>query len=73
MYYEWTCPDCKKTTSGCTTGSYEYGDKIECDWCGRVSKVINKTSILDVEITDKKVSPTKLEELEALKKEKQNG
>lgn len=67
MNCEYKCLDCKKTTSESTTGNYDFGDDVECPWCGRVSRVTNIKSILYVEQTKKKVSPTKLEELEKLK------
>lgn len=67
MNYEWKCPDCGKETGGCTTCNYEFGDEIECCWCGRVSRITNIVSVLYVEQTKKKVAPTELEKLEALK------
>ena len=65
--YNWICSDCGKTTGECTTGSYDFGDEIECPWCGRVSRITNIEHNLFVEMTKEKISPTKLEELELLK------
>ena len=67
--YYWTCPDCGKITSESTTGDYDFGDDVECPWCWRVSTVTNLEIELSVRATTKKVSPTKLEELETLKLE----
>ena len=65
--YVWVCPECGKTTDESTTGSYDGTDEIECPWCGRVSIVTDVEYQLTVKATSKKVSPTKLEELEKLK------
>jgi DNA-directed RNA polymerase subunit RPC12/RpoP len=70
MNYEYICPDCKKGTSGSTTADYDFSDAIECPWCGRVSRITNITCHFELEQTNKKSSPTKLEELEALKRAK---
>jgi len=67
MSYEYTCPDCGKTTCEHTTGDYNFGDEVECPWCGRISTVSNLNIVLSLRVTTKKTSPTKLEELEELK------
>jgi len=66
MNYEWKCPDCKKRTSGSTTGIYCFQDEIECSWCGRISIISNITSHFQVEQTEKRISPTELQKLEQL-------
>ena len=71
--YIWTCPECGKTTDESTTGSYDFGDEIECPWCGRVSIVSDIDVTLTVRGTTKKVSPTKLQELERIKTEVKVG
>lgn len=70
MNENWRCPECGKTTDESTTGSYDFGDEIECPWCGRVSIVSDIDITLTVRGTTKKVSPTKLQELERIKTEK---
>lgn len=69
MNYEWQCPDCKKSFLGSTTGTYTYDDAIECPFCGRISTIYDITHIFHLEATERKVSPTELQKLEALKKE----
>ena len=54
MNYMWTCPECKKSTFGETTGSYELGEEIECCWCGRVSEIIDIVHKFSVRMTGEK-------------------
>lgn len=67
MNYEWKCPDCKKTTDGSTTGTFEEGMHIVCCWCGRISNIKEVKHIFYVNMTNRKESPTELEKLEMLK------
>ena len=65
--YFWTCPECGKTIDLSTTRTYDISDEIECPFCGRIS-IISDTEIqLKVKATGRKVSPTKMEELEKFK------
>ena len=65
--YIWTCPECGKTIDVSSTGTYEISDEIECPFCGRISIVSDTEITLTVRATGRKVSPTELEKLEALK------
>ena len=70
--YRFTCHECSKTTSESTTGKYDFGDEVECPWCGRVHTVRDLEIRLFLNPTSRKVSPTKLEQLEQLKITKEN-
>jgi len=66
--YNWICPECGKSINESTTGNYDIGDEIECAFCGRISIVSDEEITLSVRAIGRKVSPTKMEELEKLKK-----
>ncbi len=69
--YDWQCPDCKTKWNTTSTGTLDYDDELECGKCGRISKVKwFKIRVMKIEQTNKKVSPSQMEELEIWRNEK---
>ena len=67
--YEFRCPECKKITNTHSTGEApKYCESVECMSCGRISIVQSILSVLIVEMSNQKASPTKIEKLEELMK-----
>ena len=62
--YEFRCPECKKVTCSHSTGNVpEFGDEVECISCGRISIVQDQVTLLEVEITSRKETPSQLDKL----------
>lgn len=66
--YRFRCADCGKVNQCHSTGHVpEFGEKVECINCGRMSIVEHQNVILEVTKSDEKVSPSQIEKLEQLK------
>lgn len=72
--YEFKCGDCGKVTATHSTGDIpEYGEKIECISCGRVSKVTSCNAILEVVKTKIKNIPSQIDKINKRLKEKKKN
>ena len=71
--YEFKCGDCEKFVNTHSTGDIpDYGDKVECINCGRVSKVTSSVTKLFVVKTEEVKKPSQLEKVEIRRKENIN-
>ncbi len=70
--YQFKCGDCGKFNVINSTGSVpEYGDKVECISCGRVSEVTSNFFTLDVVKTKEIKKPSELDKLNKMKDAKE--
>lgn len=70
--YRFRCTDCGKINQTHSTGTTpEYGEEVECINCGRISIVQSSTAILEVKMSCKKNSPSKIEQFANCEAEEQ--
>lgn len=61
--YEFRCPECSKITQTHSSGETpKWDEEVECINCGRISIVKSSMAILEVKMSCKKNSPSKIKQ-----------